>query len=59
MKRRGLGVRIRRHRQPAPEVAASVAEEKAAAQRVALLFGLCPECFDDLPLKGTHACAAR
>lgn len=59
MKPRGFGIRLRHRRRSEREAAALMAEEKAAAQRVALLFGLCPECFDDLPVKGTHVCGDR
>lgn len=56
MRRRGLRLRARRVTER--ETTALASEEKAAAQRVAMLFGLCPHCFDDLPPKGTHVCAA-
>ncbi len=38
------------------EIAELIADEKRAAQRIALSLGICPACFDELPLRGTHEC---
>ena len=51
-----MRIRRRNRRRQEREIAELIAEEQRAAQRVALLLGLCPECFDDLPLSGRHDC---
>jgi hypothetical protein len=46
----------RNKRRAEREIATIQAEERAAAQRVCVMLGICPECFDDLPIKGSHVC---